>query len=226
MRNETNDQGGSSMPNMTVLVLHPHPTNRCTGIPASSRLFLSQKSRQSSAAGERRRWADNRMCRSIRNSLLAVLLGTISVVGHTEELRADDAIVLIKFKNSDRSIDSSLAKLTFASLDSNKSIRVRLKDNLQKLVVSAGSYYLRSVETGFTNMVVIDRPKPTDTSSVIEVPAGSVVYLGDHGFDKKFEFHIEFLQESLLEAVEMKLPDNLPIYVSSAGLPPRRLKLK
>ena len=159
-------------------------------------------------------------------SILAIFLVTASTLSYSDELKSNEAIVLIKFQNLDRSIDSSQARLTFASLDSNKSIKVRLKSKLQMFVVSAGSYYLKSVETGFVNMVVIDQPKPKDKSGVIEVPASSVVYLGDHGFDKKFEFHIEFRHESLTEAADMDLPGGLPIYISRAGNPPHKLTLK
>jgi hypothetical protein len=166
------------------------------------------------------------MVQVMRISILAVLFLTGSTPSYCDELKSNEAIVLIKFQNLNHTIDSSQARLTFASLDSDKSIKVRLKNKLQMFVVSAGSYYLKSVETGFVNMIVIDRPKPKGKNGALEIPAGSVVYLGDHGFDKKFEFHIRFLQESLLEAANMDLPGGLPIFVSREGTPPHKLTLK
>jgi hypothetical protein len=202
------------------------PTSKCTGPFHSSRLLLSQKPRRVFTAGDLRRWAANQVSRITRIAPLVVLLGTASAFGHSQELLLDEAIVLVKYKNQDRSVDVFSAHLIFSSLDSNKPIRVQLNDKLQKFVVTAGSYYLKRVETGFSNIVLPDRPRPKQKDGVIEVPAGSVVYIGDYGFDKKFAFHIEFKKDSLLEATDMKLPEKLPIYLSRAGHAPQRLRLK
>jgi hypothetical protein len=134
------------------------------------------------------------------------------------KLAADEAIVLC------RATATTLRNVEYWRVGAKSGFFVTMRGTLTPHVVKAGRYYLHSYSTIYRNIFPPVMPEPQSLTATVDVPAGSVTYIGDVTVSQIVErgrvnwrFAVRLNPKTLLSA-EKSFPwlEKYPLYASKS----------
>jgi hypothetical protein len=176
--------------------------------PATGRLGDSQRRR-------RRGWARSR---AILVAFASTLPSLNAPRAGEPKLAADEAIVLC------RATSTTLRNMEYWRVGAKSGFFVTMRGTLTPRVVKAGRYYMHTYSTIYRTVFPSVMPEPKSLTATVDVPAGSVTYIGDVTVSQivdrgrvNWRFAVRLNPRTLLEA-EKSFPwlEKYPLYASKS----------
>ena len=121
------------------------------------------------------------MRRTIMFLIVLVMVFFLATFSFALDLKDDEAIVLIKYYEIGR---HSIKSILFKKIDSQDKFYIEYSIKPVTKVVSAGHYYLRNINTIFSNVSIMPFEQPKDKDICIKIEPGTITYLGKWSFKK------------------------------------------
>ncbi|MEM7358953.1 MAG: hypothetical protein AAF431_07645 [Pseudomonadota bacterium] len=120
--------------------------------------------------------------------VLLLILFSTDLVAETITLEPDEAVVIAGVGRHD---------FNFAEMNTGETFKIKggKKYKYKYFLVKAGNYYLKSIDTIFSDIDPLEYEKPKDTNLFFKIKSGTVTYIGEWIIDSRDNDRIAILFE-------------------------------